>query len=108
MAIDNFIFTITEEGFLIIVESETGNIIRVTNIFDRIKEKKRPNIKPVGFVIGIKNLYITTNNGRLIVTDVLTGKPTLMIKIDNEKISRPFISDNNLFIIKDNAIIKFN
>ena len=31
-----------------------------------------------------------------------------MLKIDNEKISRPFILKKNLFIIKDNAIIKIN
>ena len=32
-AIDNFVFTITEEGFLVIIESETGNIIRITKRF---------------------------------------------------------------------------
>ena len=39
-AIDNLIFTVSNEGFLSIIESQTGNIIRITNIFDRIKEKK--------------------------------------------------------------------
>ena len=90
------------------IESETGDIIRITNVFNRIKEKKRLNIRPVGFVVGLKNIYLTTNNGRLIVIDVLTGKPVLMLKIDNESISMPFILDKNLFIIKDNAIIKLN
>ena len=28
--------------------------------------------------------------------------------IDNDKISRPFILDKNLFIVKDNAIIKLD
>ena len=106
--VDNFVFSVTEEGFLVIIESETGDIIRITNVFDRIKEKKRSNIRPVGFVVGLKNIYLTTNNGRLIVIDVLTGKPILMLKIDNESISMPFILDKNLFIIKDNAIIKLN
>jgi hypothetical protein len=27
-------------------------------------------------------------------------------KIDNEKISEPFINNNNMFVIKDNAIIR--
>ena len=107
-AIDNFVFTVTEEGFLVIIESETGNIIRITNVFDRIKEKKRSNIKPIGFVVGSKNIYLTTSNGRLIVIDISTGKPILMIKVDNKNISRPFILDKKLFIIKDNAIIKLD
>ena len=29
-------------------------------------------------------------------------------KIDNEKISKPFVLNKNLFVIKDNAIIKLN
>ncbi len=107
-AIDNFVFTVTEEGFLVIIESETGNIIRITNVFDRIKEKKRSNIKPIGFVVGSKNIYLTTSNGRLIAIDILTGKPILMIKVDNKNISRPFILDKKLFIIKDSAIIKLD
>ena len=106
--IDKLIFVVTEEGFLVVVESESGNIIRITNVFDRIKEKKRSQIKPVGFIIGTKKIYLTTNNGRLIIIDFSTGKSNLILKIDNEIISRPFILDNNLFIIKDNAIVKLD
>jgi len=107
-AIDNLVFTVSNEGFLAIVESQTGNIVRITNIFDRIKEKKRSKIIPVGFIVGEKNIYLTTNNGRLIIVDISTGKSSSILKIDNEKISRPFILNKNLFIIKDNAIIKIN
>jgi outer membrane protein assembly factor BamB len=107
-AIDDIVFTVSNEGFLAIVESKTGNIVRITNIFDRIKEKKRSKIIPVGFIVGEKNIYLTTNNGRLIIVDISTGKSSSILKIDNEKISRPFILNKNLFIIKDNAIIKIN
>jgi len=107
-AIGNLIFTVSNEGFLVIIESQTGNIVRITSIFDRIKQKKRSKILPVGFIVGEKNIYLTTNNGRLIIVDVSTGRSSSMLKIDNEKISRPFILNKNLFIIKDNAIIKIN
>ena len=107
-AIYNLVFTVSNEGFLAIIESQTGNIVRITNIFDRIKEKKRSQIIPVGFIVGEKNIYLTTNNGRLIIVDISTGRSSSMLKIDNEKISRPFILNKNLFIIKDNAIIKIN
>jgi len=107
-SISNLVFTVSNEGFLIIVESQTGNIVRITDIFDRIKEKKRSKIIPVGFVVGENNIYLTTNNGRLIIVDISTGRSSSILKIDNEKISRPFILDKNLFIIKNNAIIKIN
>ena len=42
------------------------------------------------------------------VINISTGKPILMIKVDNKNISRPFVSDKKLFIIKDNAIIKLD
>ena len=38
----------------------------------------------------------------------LSGKSSLILKIDNDKISRPFILNKNLFIVKDNAIIKLD
>ena len=106
--IGNFLFTISHEGYLVIMEKETGNIIRVTDIFKNLKKKKRDKIKPVGFVVGLKNIYLSTDNGRLFVIDILTGSTISILKIDNEKISRPIILDKNLFVIKDNAIIKLD
>jgi len=104
--IGNYLFTISHEGYLIIIEKKDGNIIRVTDIFKNLKKKKRDKIKPVGFVVGLHNIYLSTDNGRLFVVDISTGVTTSILKIDNEKISRPFIVDKNLFVVKDNAIIK--
>ena len=106
--VGNYLFTVSIEGYLIIIEKNSGNIIRVSNIFKDFKKKKRDKIKPVGFIIGLNKIYLTTDNGRLIVIDIATGKTVSVLKIDSEKISRPFILDKNLFVIKDNAIIKLN
>lgn len=106
--VDNLIFSITNEGFLIIADINSGNIIRVTDIFDIFDTSKRKKIKPVGFIVGSNNIYVATNNGRLITVDIKKGKSKSLIKIDNKKISRPFVFDKNLFIIKDDSIIKFN
>ena len=105
---ENLIFSVTVEGFLVIMDSQNGNILRITNIFDKIKKKKRSKIKPVGFILGRENVYLTTDNGLLIIIDIVTGRSSSILKIDNEKISRPFILKNNMFIIKDNAVIKLN
>ena len=108
IVVDNFLLTITIDGFLVITEKKSGNIIRVTDTFSNIKTNKRKKIKPTGFVVGLKNIYLSTNNGRLLVIDLQSGKTISTLKIDNEKISRPSIIDKNLFVIKDNAIIKLN
>ncbi len=106
--VGNYIFTVSLEGYLIIIEKNTGNIVRVTNVFKSFKKKKRDKIKPIGFVIGAKNIYLTTNHGRLMIIDIQTGKTNSILKIDNDKISRPFVLDKNLFVVKDNAIIKLD
>ena len=106
--IDDLIVSISIEGYLIITEKKSGNIIRVTDIFQNFKTKKRLNIKPNGFIVGLKNIYLSTSNGRLLVIDIVTGKTISVLKIDNEKISKPFVLNKNLFLIKNNSIIKLN
>ena len=106
--INNLVFTITNEGFFVIVDNETGNLIRSTNVFKNIKKKKLKKFKPVGFIVAKKNIYLTTANGRLFVIDISTGVTKSVLKIDGEKISRPIVLEKNLFIIKDNSIIKLN
>jgi outer membrane protein assembly factor BamB len=106
--IDNYIFTVSKEGYLIIIDKLSGDIIRNTDIFKNIKNKKRANIEPTGFIVGSKSIYLTTNNGRLLIIDITTGRTQNTIKIDNNKILRPSVSKENLYIIKDNSIIKLN
>ena len=106
--VDNLIFTITMEGFLVVIDRRQGNIIRITDIFKQFKKKKRLKIKPVGFILGSENIYLTTSHGRLMIIDVALGRTISMLKIDNDKISRPFVLNQNLYIIKDNSIIRLN
>ena len=106
--VDNFLFSISIEGYLIVIDKMSGNIVRVTDVFSNFKIKKRSSIKPTGFIVGLKNIYLSTSNGKLIVIDTETGKVISMVKIHNKKISKPFIQNKNLFLIKDNGIIKLN
>jgi outer membrane protein assembly factor BamB len=106
--IGNVVLTISSEGYLYIIENETGNIIRVTDIFNRFKDKKRKNIKPIGFLVGINDIFLTTDKGSLLVIDKSTGKTKSIFKFSKGKLSRPLSSNQNMFIIKDNSIIKLN
>ncbi len=80
----------------------------MTNVLNIIKNYKKKNIKPEGFIIAEDKIYLSLNNGRLIIIETLNGKSIDIKKIDNEKISRPYILNNNMFIVRDNAIIKLN
>ena len=105
---NGLIFTITLEGYLAIIDSRNGNILRMTSILNQIKKFDKKNIKPIGFIVAKDKIFLTLNNGRLIVVEILNGKVTDIIKIDNKKISRPYVLNNNMFIVKDNAILKLN
>tara|TARA_B100001057_G_C22814604_1_gene936848 strand:- start:76 stop:1377 length:1302 start_codon:yes stop_codon:yes gene_type:complete len=106
--VGNFLITVSLEGYLVVIDKITGNIIKVTDLFNNFNPKKRNKIFPIGFVIGQKDIYLSTNTGRLLVIDIKSGKTISTLKIDNEKISRPFISNKNLYLVKNNAIIKLN
>ena len=106
--VDNFIITVSLEGYLIVIDKITGNIIKVTDIFNNFKPKKRKEILPTGFIVGLKNIYLSTNIGRLLVIDIKSGKTISTLKIDKDNISRPFVSNQNLYLVKDNAIIKLD
>ena len=106
--IENFLISVSLEGYLIVIDKITGNIIKVTDVFNNFKPKKRKEILPTGFIVGLKNIYLSTNIGRLLVIDIKSGKTISTLKIDKDKISRPFVSNQNLYLAKDNAIIKLN
>ena len=86
----------------------SGNIIRITDIFKNMKSKTRKKIKPTGFIVAKKNIYLTTNNGRLLLIDIETGREKLTLKIDKKKILRPTVLNKSLFIATENSIIKLN
>ena len=105
---DGLVFTVSLEGYLVAIDSRNGNIVRMTNVLNIIKNYKKKNILPEGFIITNDKIYLSLSNGRLIIIDILNGKPIDIKKIDNEKISRPYVLNNDMFIIRDNAILKLN
>jgi len=106
--IGNLIFTISNDGFLYVIEKNNGNIIRITDLYKNYKEKKRADIKPIGFVTGSRNLYLTNSDGNMNVIDLVTGASIYNIKVAYNIISEPFIFNKNLFVIRKGSIIQYN
>ena len=104
----DLIFTVSNEGFLFTIQKSTGNIIRINYLYKDYKEKKRKELKPIGFVIGNTNIYISNNDGKLIVADLSNGKVNLIEKIGGDTISEPFIANQNLYVIKSGSIVRYN
>tara|TARA_Y100000816_G_scaffold237036_1_gene182946 strand:- start:44 stop:1342 length:1299 start_codon:yes stop_codon:yes gene_type:complete len=103
--IDKMIFTINDNGYLIVIDKENGNILRSTNI--KTNQKKYRNSKPTGFVIAKNKIYLSLNNGYLIKVNIMSGKPENAFKIANKFISRSYIVNKKLYILSNNKIQKF-
>ena len=104
----NLIFAVSNEGYLYVIEKNKGNIIRITDLYKIYKEKNRNNINPIGFVIGNKNLYLTNSDGKMIVVDLKSGNIHKIVKVSSNYVSKPFIFNNNLFLIRNGSIIRYN
>ena len=105
---DNFIFTVSDEGYLYVLDKIKGNIVRINYLFENYKLKVRKNIKPIGFSIGNTKLYLTNNDGKMIIADLSSGKVIDVQKISGNLVSKPFIHNQNLFVIKNGSITQYN
>ena len=108
VVISDYIITVSNEGLMIILNKQDGNILRINNILKNIKKKRRKNYYPVGFIISDNKVYLTTMNGRLFIINFLDGSFHRILKLDREKLQRPTYFNKELFIAKDNSIIRIN
>jgi outer membrane protein assembly factor BamB len=106
--ISNLLFTVSNDGYLHVLEKNNGNIIRINDLYLNYKVKKRKDIKPVGFSIGNSKLFLTNTDGIMIVVDLSHGKIAKIEKVSGNLTSKPFIYNQNLFLIKNGSILQFN
>ena len=106
--IDNFIFTVSNEGYLYVLDKIKGNILRITDLYKDIELKKRNKIRPTGFVVGNKNLYLTNSDGTLLVADLEEGNILNLKKISRSLIPKPFIFNESLYLVTNGSIIQYN
>ena len=108
VVIDNIILTISPKGYLYILEKNSGNIIRVTDIFYNLKSKKRKKLEINGFIATMDKIYLSTKNGKIIKVNIENGNVDLVYRLSRSKISKPYVNNSKIYIIKDNGIIKIN
>jgi outer membrane protein assembly factor BamB len=108
VVIGKLIITISEKGYLYIIDKKSGNIIRINDLYKNYKDKKRNQITPTGFFVALNKIYLTNSDGKLIIVNSNDGNILNVVKVSGGKILQPFINENNLFLISNGSIIKFN
>ena len=104
--LDKIIFTISNDGYLIVLDTLKGEIIRSTNINSKINLKN--NLFFNGFIIAKNKIYITLNDGKILVVEILNGKPIVTKNLKRSNISKPIVLNKYMFILSKNSIRKYN
>jgi len=104
----NNIFLISDNGYYVNLDRNSGKIILSTNILKILKKKKQMT-QITGFIMGSGKIYATTLNGYLIVCSAVSGNIEYFKKIGDQITSAPIINDGSLYILTENSrILGFN
>mgnify|MGYP000462823205 FL=1 len=98
------IFILTDNGYFVIIDKDTGILISSTNIL-KILKKKKQETKITGFIMGSGKIYSVTSNGYLIVSSPVSGKVEYFKKIGDPVTSAPIINNGKLYILTKNSRI---
>lgn len=98
------IFIVSEPGYFVILDKNTGEIISSSNILKILKRKKQKT-KVTGFIMGSNKIYSMTLNGFLIVSSVASGEPEFFKKVGGSNISPLIINNGKLYMLTDKSKI---
>ena len=102
------IFVVSDNGYFVNIQKNSGEIIRSTNILKVLKKKKQ-NTHITGFIMGSGKIYAVSMNGYLIVCSAASGKVEYFKKIADAIYAPPIISDGSLYILTSKPkILGFN
>lgn len=102
------VFVLTDNGYLVNLQKNSGEVIFSKNILKVLKEKKR-STKVQGFVLASNKIYAVSLNGFIIVSSAITGKPEYFKKIGDPVSAPPIISNGSLFVLTNNSkLLGFN
>jgi len=104
----NNIFSVTDNGYFVNLDRESGKTIWSTNILKSLKKRKQ-DTKITGFVLGSGKIYAVSLNGFLIVCSATSGKVEYIKKIGDTITASPIINNGSLYILTEKSkIIGFN
>ena len=102
------IFLVSEKGYFVIMNKDTGKIISANNILKVLKKKKQ-DTSVTGFIMGSGKVYSVTLNGYLIISSAISGKVEFSKKIGDTIVTTPIINNDKLYILtKNSRIFGFN
>ena len=99
-----YVFVVSNNGYFVILNKYTGEIVSSFNIL-KILKKKKQNTQVTSFIMGSGKIYSMTSNGFLIVSSIQSGKAEYFKKIGEKNISSLIINNGTLYILTENSKI---
>jgi len=104
----NNVFLVSNSGFFVNIERNSGKILWSTNLLKSLKKRKQ-NTKISGVILGSDKIYSVTLNGDLIVASANSGKFEYSKNIANSISSPPIISNGSLYLVTSKSkLLGFN
>ena len=102
------IFLVTNNGYFINLERNSGKVIWSINILKNLK-RKHQSTEISGFILGSGKVYVVTSNGYLIICSATSGKVESFKKVSSNIFAAPIISNELLYILTANyKILGYN
>ncbi len=101
---NNNIFVVTNDGFFINLDQQSGEINWSVNTLKVLKERKQKTTA-TGAILASGKFYITTKNGFLIECSASTGEVLRFKKVGDNIVVPPVISSGSLYLLTENSKI---
>ena len=106
----NYIFLVSQDGFVLNLDRKNGKVIWSKNIFkneNMVRADKTGSI--VSMFIASDQIFITTSKGYFVFVDYNNGEILEYTKVSKGFFSKPIIANNQIYIIdRDMRVLGFN
>ena len=108
--LENYVFLISEKGFVVSLDRRNGNVIWSQNLFKNSKKLKYDKTGDITSILFVSDqIFLTTEQGYFIFLDYQNGKVLNYSKVSKGFFSKPVISNKTILIIDNKMrILQFN
>lgn len=103
---DNYVYTITKEGYLTAIYKITGSVKWAKNLKNMIPDKERQNISFTGPVMINSVLYVFSSNGHMMKISPFNGNSIKILPFSNNIFAFPIVVEKNIYLLsRDGSLV---
>ena len=111
VALGEFVFLVSKDGFILSLDRETGKVIWSRNLFNKSKKFNKQKIGEINSLMLISNqIFMTTSKGYFLFANYQNGKIINYAKVDKTGFfTKPIVANKNIYIVnRKMRVLVFN